>query len=75
MSQNSKRVIQKTNFNMKIETLTVQVDIIQPLDSCICQSWLLMNYSKCQNFSSRTFWDPELRLLINYDVIPTLVLN
>ena len=42
---------------------------------CICQSWLLMNYSKCQNFSSRTFWDPELRLLINYDVIPALVLN
>ena len=33
--------MRKTNFNMKIETLTVQVDISQPLDNilkkCACK--------------------------------------
>ena len=32
-SKNSKRVTRKTNFNMKLETLTVQVYISQPLDT------------------------------------------
>ena len=54
-SKNSKRVTRKTNFNMKLETLTVQVDISQPLDSkeravrilleCIIVKWEIVTRS------------------------------
>ena len=64
-SRNSKRVIQKTNFNMKFETLTVQVDISHPLDTFPPKnksfSTKLFNGKRIGQMKRNKGWDKDIK--------------